>query len=90
MEKTITIDLNDICEVKDIAELIINMDEKQQSELIRRLAKEHHNNHGRFCMQLQFVSDNIKECYSHDTQDAINGMIKTFNEYLGEKWTLEI
>lgn len=84
MEKTITIDLNDICEVKDIAELIINMNEIQQSELIRRLAKAHYKNCGKFCMQLQFVSDNIKECYSLDTQNAINGMIKTFSEYLGE------
>lgn len=85
MEKTITIDLNEICEVKDIVEMIINMDEIQQAELIRRLAKVHYNNCGHFCMQLQFVSDNIKECYSHDTQNAINGMIKTFNEYLGGK-----
>ena len=82
--KQINIDLGLLCEIKDVVEMIITADETQQAEMIGKLAHIYYNHSGSFSMQLQYVSDFIKENFNHDTQNVIKQMVAQVNEYLGE------
>lgn len=82
--KQINIDLGLICEIKDVVEMIVTADAKQQAEMIGKLAHIYYNHSGAFNMQLQYVSDFIKENFNHDTQNVIKQMVAELNEYLGE------
>lgn len=82
--KPINIDLGLICGVKDVVEMIVTADERQQAEMIGKLAKIYYNHSSDFSMQLQYVSDYIKDNFNHDTQNVIKQMVAKLNEYLGE------
>lgn len=81
--RQINIDLGLLCESKDIVEMIVTADEKQQADIIGKLAHIYYNHSGDFSMQLQYVSDFIKENFNHDTQNVIKQMVAKLNEYLG-------
>ena len=82
--KQINIDLGLMCETTDIVNMIVTADERQQAEMIWKLAHIYYNHSGNFNMQLQYVSDYIKENFNHDTQNVIKHMIAELNEYLGK------
>lgn len=82
--KQINIDLGLMCEIADITAMIVSADEKQQAEIIKGMARIYYNHSGNFNIQLQYVSDYIKENYNHDTQNIIRQMVRTLYEYLGE------
>lgn len=81
--KQINIDLGLICEPADVVKMIVTADEKQQAEIIRKLAHIYYNHSSDFSMQLQYVSDFIKENFNHDTENVIKQMVAKLNEYLG-------
>ena len=82
--KQINIDLGLICSSDDVVKMITTADERQQAEMIEKLAHIYYNYSGNFSMQLQYVSDFIKENFNHDTQNVIKQMVAKVNEYLGE------
>lgn len=82
--KQINIDLGLLCESKDVVEMIVTADERQQAEIIGKLAHIYYNHPGDFSMQLQYVSDFIKENFNHDTQNVIKQMVAQVNEYMGK------
>lgn len=67
----------------EVAKCIFDMDAEEQAELLRILA--HPRNYGKFCLQLQFVRDEIKENYGRFDKVRIAEMIDRFSEYFCEE-----
>jgi hypothetical protein len=68
---------------RDVAECIFDMDAGEQAEMLNILSFQQ--NYGRFCMQLQFIRDEIKENYGSNEKARIADMIERFSEYFCEE-----
>lgn len=81
MLKNIEIEINPT--PREVAKCILDMDAGEQAELLNILS--YQQNYGRFCMQLQFIRDEIKENYEHYDKAKIADMINSFSEYFCEE-----
>jgi hypothetical protein len=68
---------------RDVAECIFDMDAGEQAEMLNILSFQQ--NYGRFCMQLQFIRDEIKVNYGSNEKARIADMIERFSEYFCEE-----